>query len=169
MSNPRCHVQWNILSTSLPLCRSTIFFYPLDSLHSRPVHHLFIPHHFPSSGPLKSSLAIISADAHVTGPANHNIYTSLHLPPHWLLGQIVCKFIEKRLNGSLKRGSELRSSSKQEYSLQSLSVEEILTQILLLASFSSLDVRGSVHHSTIHKEKSNKMQQCNKFYYSIFI
>jgi len=24
----------------------------------------------------------------------------------------------------------------------------------------SLDVRGSVHHSTIHKEKSNKMQQC---------
>ena len=23
----------------------------------------------------------------------------------------------------------------------------------------SLDVRGSVHHSTIHKEKSNKMQQ----------
>ena len=25
-----------------------------------------------------------------------------------------------------------------------------------------LDVRGSVHHSTIHKEKSNKMQQCTK-------
>ena len=25
-----------------------------------------------------------------------------------------------------------------------------------------LDVRGSVHHSTIHKEKSNKMQQCIK-------
>jgi len=24
------------------------------------------------------------------------------------------------------------------------------------------DVRGSVHHSTIHKEKSNKMQQCIK-------
>jgi hypothetical protein len=23
-----------------------------------------------------------------------------------------------------------------------------------------LDVRGSVHHSTFHKEKSNKMQQC---------
>jgi len=22
------------------------------------------------------------------------------------------------------------------------------------------DVRGSVHHSTVHKEKSNKMQQC---------
>ena len=25
-----------------------------------------------------------------------------------------------------------------------------------------LDVRGSVHHSTIHKEKSNEMQQCIK-------
>ena len=25
-----------------------------------------------------------------------------------------------------------------------------------------LDVRGSVHHSTIHKEKSNKLQQCIK-------
>jgi hypothetical protein len=25
-----------------------------------------------------------------------------------------------------------------------------------------LDVHGSVHHSTIHKEKSNKMQQCIK-------
>ena len=32
-----------------------------------------------------------------------------------------------------------------------------------------LDVRGSVHHSTIHTEKSNKMQQCIKIYYSIFI
>jgi len=31
------------------------------------------------------------------------------------------------------------------------------------------DVRGSVHHSTIHTEKSNKMQQCIKIYYSIFI
>jgi hypothetical protein len=31
------------------------------------------------------------------------------------------------------------------------------------------DVHGSMHHSTIHKEKSNKMQQCIKFYYSIFI
>jgi hypothetical protein len=30
-------------------------------------------------------------------------------------------------------------------------------------------VRGSVHHSTIHKEKSNKMLQCIFFYYSIFI
>jgi len=27
---------------------------------------------------------------------------------------------------------------------------------------SILDVRGSVHRSTIHKEKSNKMQQCIK-------
>jgi hypothetical protein len=26
----------------------------------------------------------------------------------------------------------------------------------------SVDVQGSVHHSTIHKEKSNKMQQCIK-------
>ena len=26
----------------------------------------------------------------------------------------------------------------------------------------TFDVRGSVHHSTIHKEKSNKMQQCIK-------
>ena len=33
----------------------------------------------------------------------------------------------------------------------------------------SLDVRGSVHHSTIHKEKSNKMQQGIKIYYSIYI
>jgi len=27
-----------------------------------------------------------------------------------------------------------------------------------------LDVRGSVHHSTIHTEKSNKMQQCPSTY-----
>jgi len=27
-----------------------------------------------------------------------------------------------------------------------------------------LDVRGSVHRSTIHKEKSNKMQQCINIY-----
>jgi hypothetical protein len=31
------------------------------------------------------------------------------------------------------------------------------------------DVRGSVHHSTIHKEKSSKMKQFIKIYYSIFI
>ena len=31
------------------------------------------------------------------------------------------------------------------------------------------EVRGSVHHSKIHTEKSNKMQQCIKIYYSIFI
>jgi hypothetical protein len=31
------------------------------------------------------------------------------------------------------------------------------------------DVRGSVHHSKIHIEKSNKMQQYFKIYYSIFI
>jgi hypothetical protein len=36
--------------------------------------------------------------------------------------------------------------------------------------FSLFDVCGFVHHSTIHKEKSNKMQKCIKnFYYSIFI
>jgi hypothetical protein len=34
---------------------------------------------------------------------------------------------------------------------------------------SRLDVRGSVHHSTIHEQKSNKMQLYIKFYYSIFI
>jgi len=31
------------------------------------------------------------------------------------------------------------------------------------------DVRGSVHHSTIHTEIANKMQQCIKIYYSMFI
>jgi len=33
----------------------------------------------------------------------------------------------------------------------------------------NLDVRGFLHHSTVHTEKSNKMQQCIKIYYSIFI
>jgi hypothetical protein len=33
----------------------------------------------------------------------------------------------------------------------------------------TFDVSGSVHHSKIHKEKSNKIQQCMKCYYSIFI
>jgi hypothetical protein len=28
--------------------------------------------------------------------------------------------------------------------------------------FGELHVRGSMHHSTVHKEKSNKMQQCIK-------
>jgi len=31
------------------------------------------------------------------------------------------------------------------------------------------DVCGSVHHSTIHTEISNKMQQCIKIYYSMFM
>jgi len=31
------------------------------------------------------------------------------------------------------------------------------------------DARGSVHHSKIHTEKFNKMQQCMKIYYSTFI
>ena len=30
------------------------------------------------------------------------------------------------------------------------------------AEIFELDIRGFVHHSTIHKEKSNKMQQCIK-------
>ena len=32
-----------------------------------------------------------------------------------------------------------------------------------------VDVRGSVHHSIIRTEIANKMQQCIKIYYSIFI
>jgi hypothetical protein len=32
-----------------------------------------------------------------------------------------------------------------------------------------LNVRGSVHHSIIHTEIANKMQQCIKIYYSMFI
>ena len=32
-----------------------------------------------------------------------------------------------------------------------------------------VDVRGSVHHSTIHTEKSNKMLYFIKIYYSVFI
>jgi hypothetical protein len=31
-----------------------------------------------------------------------------------------------------------------------------------VCTYNSVDVHGSVHHSTIHKEKSNKMQQCIK-------
>jgi hypothetical protein len=31
------------------------------------------------------------------------------------------------------------------------------------------DVRGSVHHSIVHTERSNKMQQFIKVYYSMFI
>jgi hypothetical protein len=31
------------------------------------------------------------------------------------------------------------------------------------------NAQKSMHHTTIHKEKSNKMQQCIKLYYSIFI
>ena len=34
--------------------------------------------------------------------------------------------------------------------------------VLFVKHWSLLDVRGSVRHSTIHKEKSNKMQQCIK-------
>jgi hypothetical protein len=31
------------------------------------------------------------------------------------------------------------------------------------------DVRGCVHHSTIHQEKSNKMQQCIKTLFPIYV
>jgi len=31
---------------------------------------------------------------------------------------------------------------------------------ICLVVLNESDVRGSVHHSTIHKEKSNKMQHC---------
>ena len=33
----------------------------------------------------------------------------------------------------------------------------------------TFDVRGSMHHSIIHTEIANKMQQCIKIYYSMFI
>jgi hypothetical protein len=33
----------------------------------------------------------------------------------------------------------------------------------------TLDVRGSVHHSTIHKEKTNKMQQCIKIFIVLYL
>jgi hypothetical protein len=42
-------------------------------------------------------------------------------------------------------------------------------QVIILRSKQFFYVRGYVHHSKIHKEKSNKMQQCTKFHYSIFI
>jgi hypothetical protein len=41
--------------------------------------------------------------------------------------------------------------------------------VICTKSVSCLEVRGSVHHSTIHTEKSNKMQQCIKIYYSTFL
>jgi len=39
----------------------------------------------------------------------------------------------------------------------------------LLVYYILFDVLGSMHCSTIHTEKSNKMQQCIKIYYSVFI
>ena len=44
-----------------------------------------------------------------------------------------------------------------------------VTTQLQLTNISYLDFRGSVHLSTVHTEKSNKMQQRIKIYYSIFI
>jgi len=40
--------------------------------------------------------------------------------------------------------------------------------LVLQVKLHKLDVHGSMHHSKIHTEKSNKMQQCIKIYYSIF-
>jgi len=37
-----------------------------------------------------------------------------------------------------------------------------MAEIREFKSFLQLDVRGSVHHSKIQKEKSNKMQKCIK-------
>jgi len=45
-------------------------------------------------------------------------------------------------------------------------------QIMLLNPYQILfkhDVRESVHHSTIHKEKPNKMQQCIKILFHIYV
>jgi len=39
----------------------------------------------------------------------------------------------------------------------------------LRGEMNEADVRRSVRHSTIHTEKSNKMEQCIKIYYSLFI
>jgi len=44
-----------------------------------------------------------------------------------------------------------------------------VSNLRLSLSPSQLDVRGSMHHRTIHIEKSNNIQQCIKIYYSIFI
>jgi len=35
---------------------------------------------------------------------------------------------------------------------------------LSISEFRKFDVRGSVHHSTIHREKPNKMQECIKIF-----
>jgi hypothetical protein len=50
----------------------------------------------------------------------------------------------------------------------SVSVTYQQTKILYYTSV-KLDVRGSVHHNTIHKEKFNKMQQCIKILFHIYM
>jgi hypothetical protein len=47
-------------------------------------------------------------------------------------------------------------------------VEWILVGIRL-GNMEEFDVRGSVHHSTIHKEKPTRCNNVSTFYYSIFI
>jgi hypothetical protein len=47
-------------------------------------------------------------------------------------------------------------SKEETYATSMITNLEICT---LVDNIYSLDVRGSEHHSTIHKEKSNKMQQ----------
>jgi len=62
--------------------------------------------------------------------------------------------------------TSVASLSANAMELSFFSVETVVHR----ANFSQLDVRGSVHHSTIHKEKSNKVQQCIKILlYPIYI
>jgi hypothetical protein len=46
---------------------------------------------------------------------------------------------------------------------------EHVSILLEICEVVACDVCGSMHHIKIHIEKSNKMQQCMKIYYSIFI
>jgi hypothetical protein len=48
---------------------------------------------------------------------------------------------------------------------QDLRFEMTKTSVLIVENLTGvLDVRGSVHHSTVHREKSNKMQQSTKIF-----
>jgi hypothetical protein len=53
------------------------------------------------------------------------------------------------------------TSSTARFSEELKNLENVLFKIS-----NTFDVRGSVHHSTIHTEKANKMQLCIKTYYS---
>jgi hypothetical protein len=67
------------------------------------------------------------------------------------------------------RRRDFRTYSKSHFTFCALQFNHYnLSQQMHTIVF-KLDVRGSVHHSAIHTEKSNKTQQCNKIYYSIFI